>query len=387
MSERKRFSEPPQELSPSERPTDKRPPKPENKEGEGKPLVIESITMGKIMGMSLNDDACKEKQSHDGQAALLATADGIGGEAGGDLASERATETVMKYFDQMEAIREKREKGDANATIETEAQLLRKSLREANARVALGRHEFEVYPRMGTTCVALRITRDAEKKPKAILAHVGDSRAYVLHPDKRLERLTLDDHLSFQSVKMLHGEQAALRVQKVIDDSLGKGQLETLMKEVAEGKEVPEGLPFTTEDIKFLTSHLSKDMFEYYYRRPSEVVASLGDKYELDFHIKILPAEPGSMFILASDGIDGLTEQEIELIAAGKYAELPHESIRQAAQVFGENTASALLYAAKERQEEYKPPFIHPRSRGIDDTTVQVVKIPELPKTPEPKQG
>lgn len=372
MSDKKKDVEP--FIPFSERPTDA-PPRMVKAETHEQAIKPESITLGKIFGMTLNDDSYLERVSEDGCAGLFAVADGIGGEAGGDIASQTTVEILDKYEPAMDAIRRRREAGDASASIESEAEVLRKAIREANARIRLMREEMEKFPRMGTTCVALRLTRDAEKNHVGIVAHAGDSRAYLQHPDGRLETLTLDDHGALLIAKHKFGEEAAMRIQHVLDNAMGEQQLEHLMKQVKEGREMSESLPFTTEDIRFFASHFERGLFNYYFERPSEVAGSIGNMP--DIHTKIVPALPGSKFVLASDGIDGLMHDELEKIVAGRYDELPYEGIRDAVLAFGGRTAEAIAFAAKERQDETRPPRLHPRSRGPDDTTVQVIPVPK----------
>jgi protein phosphatase len=110
---------------------------------------------------------------------LLAVCDGMGGHAGGDVASS----TVLG---QLVALDGESHGSDAVA-------LLSQTLRDANAEL---RHRVEHEPRlagMGTTATILM-----RYGSKLALAHIGDSRAYLLR-DGELTRLT-HDHTFVQSL-------------------------------------------------------------------------------------------------------------------------------------------------------------------------------------------
>jgi protein phosphatase len=110
---------------------------------------------------------------------LLAVCDGMGGHAGGDVASSTALGRLVELDGQSHG-------GDAVA-------LLSQTLRHANAEL---RHRVEHEPRlagMGTTATILM-----RYGSKMVLAHIGDSRAYLLR-DGELTRLT-KDHTFVQSL-------------------------------------------------------------------------------------------------------------------------------------------------------------------------------------------
>jgi len=103
------------------------------------------------------------------RAPIYAVADGMGGHQGGEVASRLALETVD---------RKSREDHEVD---------LRNAVRDAN-RVVLDRASGDTnLSGMGTTLTMLRV-----EGPRVRLAHVGDSRAYLLR-DGELRQLT-DDH-------------------------------------------------------------------------------------------------------------------------------------------------------------------------------------------------
>jgi serine/threonine protein phosphatase PrpC len=116
---------------------------------------------------STNQD-CLYAGSH-----LLAVADGMGGMAAGDVASAITIE-AMKPLD---------------TPIDNDHQMdaLHKALETANGRIAETVAGDPTLQGMGTTLTAMLFSGS-----RAALAHVGDSRAYLLR-DGRLNQLTKDD--------------------------------------------------------------------------------------------------------------------------------------------------------------------------------------------------
>ncbi|WP_447972693.1 Stp1/IreP family PP2C-type Ser/Thr phosphatase [Nitrospira sp. Kam-Ns4a] len=110
------------------------------------------------------------------ELGLWLVADGMGGHPGGDVASRLAVRAVADFM---------KRAGLSPSSREAEP-LLRKAIQHANDAV---REESRTRPDlsgMGTTLVALHINHE-----EAVLAHVGDSRAYLLR-DRSLRPLTHD---------------------------------------------------------------------------------------------------------------------------------------------------------------------------------------------------
>lgn len=104
---------------------------------------------------------------------LLVVADGMGGHAGGDIASATVvTELVEIDHDSLTAA-------------EASTQLSR-AITSANREIARTYAESPELEGMGTTVTAIMRARN-----KLILAHIGDSRAYLLRED-RLSQVTKD---------------------------------------------------------------------------------------------------------------------------------------------------------------------------------------------------
>jgi hypothetical protein len=104
---------------------------------------------------------------------LLVVADGMGGMAAGDVASRLAVDAMTSL----------------DVAIDNEHQMdaLHKALEVANGKIAETVAGDAALQGMGTTMTAVIFSGD-----RAALAHVGDSRAYLLR-DGRLNQLTKDD--------------------------------------------------------------------------------------------------------------------------------------------------------------------------------------------------
>lgn len=125
-----------------------------------------------------NQDAIAVMNDH----ALWIVADGMGGRAGGDVASRVAVETVVGHLcshDNLSAGR---------ASEEGRTEPLRRAIELSNHAVREESFRRPSLIGMGTTIVVFAIDG---ARSEMIIAHVGDSRAYVVR-EGRLIRLTHD---------------------------------------------------------------------------------------------------------------------------------------------------------------------------------------------------
>lgn len=124
------------------------------------------------------------------RGALFAVADGLGGHAAGEVASRTAVEALLQSWSLLE-------KDDPSKT-------LRACAREANAAVVAASYE-KGHSGMGTTLTAMTLAGR-----EAIIAHVGDSRAYLVRGDACMQ-LT-NDHSrvgEMMRMKLISPERAA----------------------------------------------------------------------------------------------------------------------------------------------------------------------------------
>ncbi len=107
-----------------------------------------------------------------GDQGLLVVCDGLGGHPAGDLASATAVDTLRERA----------------AEAASSADALVASLHAAHDAVVAVAHEDPSREGMATTVVAAALLDS-----HVLVAHVGDSRAYLLDPDGRLTQVT-EDH-------------------------------------------------------------------------------------------------------------------------------------------------------------------------------------------------
>lgn len=107
------------------------------------------------------------------------TADGMGGQAAGEVASKILVETVKNFLPLVPE--------------PWNEEILSKSIRKANAKVLQAANENKNYRGMGTTATILHIYKN-----RAYYAHIGDSRIYRVR-NKLLEQIT-EDHSYVESL-------------------------------------------------------------------------------------------------------------------------------------------------------------------------------------------
>ena len=127
---------------------------------------------------------------------LYMVADGMGGHASGEVASQMAVETVAEFFAETAKDEDitwpyKMEKGR-----KYEENRLAAGIKLANLRIYETAAQNSAQRGMGTTIVALAFSGDS-----AFLGHVGDSRIYRLRGDE-LEQVTEDHSLLNDYIKM-----------------------------------------------------------------------------------------------------------------------------------------------------------------------------------------
>jgi serine/threonine protein phosphatase PrpC/uncharacterized protein (UPF0333 family) len=146
----------------------------------------------------------KDAQVMASKGALFIVADGMGGHAAGEVASEIAVDTVSNMYYQE----------DSN---DVAVSLLR-AIRRANASIHQRAAENLLRTGMGTTCVTAVLRGNM-----AYIANVGDSRAYILR-GKQVKQISHDHSWVAEQVRagLLTEEQARTHAQRnVITRCLG----------------------------------------------------------------------------------------------------------------------------------------------------------------------
>ncbi len=117
---------------------------------------------------SSNQDAFKNTVLAD-NCVLSVVCDGMGGANAGNIASKMATEIITDYVINAYS---------PNLTTMSVENLLRNAISSANLEIFSAANKEEKYKGMGTTVVVALIYADT-----AYIAHVGDSRAYLIKSD------------------------------------------------------------------------------------------------------------------------------------------------------------------------------------------------------------
>ena len=165
-----------------------------------------------------NEDSIDVKHFPDLDVCIVA--DGMGGQAAGEVASKRATEVIPREL----------RKGLSGASgADSNKSLVRKSIVLANEEIIHMSNLDREMKNMGTT-VVIAVWRKGED---LYIAGVGDSRAYLVR-DKKIEQLTVDHSLAQALVEaktITPAEAKEHRFKNVLWKYLGT-------REVGEGPEV-----------------------------------------------------------------------------------------------------------------------------------------------------
>lgn len=146
---------------------------------------------------------------------LYVIADGMGGHRNGELASETAVRSFGSYL--MSKLYRPIYGPDPQATQESLRELMEAAVQEAHEEVR------KSAPGGGCTLTAALVLGN-----QMVIAHLGDSRAYAIYRDGRMEALTKDHSLvkRLQDLGQLTEEEAAVHPQKsVLYRALGQGDV------------------------------------------------------------------------------------------------------------------------------------------------------------------
>jgi PPM family protein phosphatase len=155
------------------------------------------------------------------KGALFVVADGMGGHAQGDRASELAVNTVREIYYQTEN--------------EERAASLTHAIKQANALIYQENGACSPQTGMGTTCIAAVL-----QEKTLTVANVGDSRIYVIH-EGQIRQISRDHSWVAEQVQagLLTEEQARTHTQRnIITRALGtqaEVEIDVFEETVAEG--------------------------------------------------------------------------------------------------------------------------------------------------------
>jgi len=149
---------------------------------------------------------------------LFVLSDGMGGQASGEVASRIAVDAIISHCREAKANPNLPLVGEPIAGVSGVTSRLASAIREANHRVHAAAQQNENQHGMGATAVAAWFTGE-----RISLAHVGDSRAYMLR-GSQLEQLTNDHSFVAEQVRrgmMTQVEADASRMLNVLLRALG----------------------------------------------------------------------------------------------------------------------------------------------------------------------
>jgi len=178
---------------------------------------------------------------------LVLIADGMGGAAAGEVASQLAVEGVFQYLVSHSA--------GAKPSAATDERLLQQAVRAANRSIRRMAREYQDFRGMGTTVVAGLL-----RPHRLSYAHVGDSRLYRLR-EGRFECLTRDHSL----------------MQEVLDDGVFSSMTEAREAGISE----------------------------------NVLTRALGTDPSVETDVATTPIEQGDMFLFCTDGLYNMLDERL----------------------------------------------------------------------------
>ncbi len=204
-----------------------------------------------------NEDCIKLPE----QERLALLADGMGGHASGEVASQLAVNTIADHFRATAQTARVTWPYKIDRSPEFDLHRLAVAIKLANAKIWEDAAKNEPHKGMGTTLVACLFLDD-----RAVIAHVGDSRVYCIH-GTNIEQLTEDHSLLNDYVKMKQLNAA-------------------------------EASRFPHRNV---------------------IVRALGMKESVQVDLQLVTPHVGDLFLLCSDGLSGMVEDpEMARLATGE---------------------------------------------------------------------
>ncbi|MBA4494763.1 Stp1/IreP family PP2C-type Ser/Thr phosphatase [Paenactinomyces guangxiensis] len=179
----------------------------------------------------LNEDSIGLVETKSG-VVIAIVADGMGGHQAGDVASQNTVETVKKVLSNQAL----------DVSTEEKSDILLHAVGKANEKIYTLASKNTQFQGMGTTVVAAIVD-----EREVVIAHVGDSRAYMLHKGG-LYQLT-EDH-SYVNILQKHG-------QITPEEARNHPQRNMIVRAVGTSEEVEVDLintPWRDEDVLLLCS-------------------------------------------------------------------------------------------------------------------------------------
>lgn len=221
--------------------------------------------------------------------SLYIVADGMGGHASGEVASQMAVETIMSFFRMTTRDEDVTWPYKEERNLRYDENRLVASIKFSNQRIYEAAAREARYKGMGTTIVTAFFTQGG-----AYLGHVGDSRGYRIR-DGRIEQIT-EDH-------------------SLLNDYIKANKL-------------------TPEEIEN-------------FPHKNVIVRALGMKDNVQVDINRLDPREGDVYLLCSDGLSGMITDEtiLRIVTESEHLEDACESLIHEANAAGgtDNITVALV--------------------------------------------
>lgn len=239
--------------------------------------VIEARSEASVDHPDRNEDAIFQLPEKNAAGVF----DGVGGAAKGEVASAVARDYVASELDKL---------SNDLPILELEQKMI-DILRGAHQAVIL--KSRQLGEQIGTTAAIVKeVMQDGQKW--AVIANAGDSRVYKIKKDGSIEQLTVDDGIIRASLGV-DTEENTTKKFKLIEKA------REMQKKFNRAKSIDE-----LGDEKFL------------WKKRNAIFNGLGGEDEINPRIITVPIEEGERLLLASDGFDSVSDNEIENILKRK---------------------------------------------------------------------
>ena len=242
-------------------------------------------------------------------AGIAGLFDGLGGYGHGEIASKIARETIEIELSEI----------PENIKLEDLKKLMSDILKKASNDI-LEQSKNNNFNQIGTTATVIKFWEGANDTRKAIIANVGDSRAYRLRNGK-LEALTEDDSI----------------MKRLIDNGVVK---DDNPKQIIKGKDVINTGLLSADDAKKLDPNMNISIENIRRMMGQALGVHENNNKNLKPNITDVDIEEGDVLLLSSDGIhDNLTDAEIEkLLNSGSSEQKLSKSIVENASNIAKDT-------------------------------------------------
>lgn len=160
----------------------------------------------------------EDNLGYDTRFGIFVVCDGMGGQAAGEVASKMGVDTILEYFRKAGVDGKYPVEGPEMEGVSERANALASSIRRANKSIFDAASKNAGHAGMGSTVVAAMV-----KGNFLSIAHVGDSRIYLIRKDS-IQQLTNDHSLVMEQVRrgLITKEEAEKsNMQNIIIRALG----------------------------------------------------------------------------------------------------------------------------------------------------------------------